>query len=145
MNESLYQQSDYRWGLVPWQHGRLVQAEVPLCDHRLHRILRPSDRQGNYVREREREIVQRIVTDIDILMRSTILPASRGTHLHCPRLSSIIIITITIMTITIAQANFFEYMEVVADALVYFSGQSCYDQFTAAAEAVAALAKQGVG
>lgn len=36
-------------------------------------------------------------------------------------------------------------MEVVADALMYFSGQQCYDEFTAAAEAVAALSKQGVG
>ena len=46
---------------------------------------------------------------------------------------------------SLSQANFFEYMEVVADALVYFSGQGCYDQFTAAAQAVAALSKQGVG
>lgn len=43
------------------------------------------------------------------------------------------------------KANFFEYMEVVADALVYFSGQQCYDEFTAAAESVAELAQQGAG
>lgn len=43
-----------------------------------------------------------------------------------------------------AKANFFEYMEVVADSLVYFSGQECYDQFTESAEAVASLARQGV-
>lgn len=36
-------------------------------------------------------------------------------------------------------------MEVVADALVYFSGQQCNDDFTVAAEAVAELARQGVG
>jgi hypothetical protein len=35
-------------------------------------------------------------------------------------------------------------MEVVADALTYFSGQECFDQFRNAAESVAALAKEGV-
>ena len=44
-----------------------------------------------------------------------------------------------------AKANFFEYMEVVNDALVYFSGQQCADAFTAAAEAVQKLVDQGPG
>mmetsp|Transcript_10790 Transcript_10790/g.16409 ORF Transcript_10790/g.16409 Transcript_10790/m.16409 type:complete len:496 (-) Transcript_10790:218-1705(-) len=45
----------------------------------------------------------------------------------------------------IAKANFEEYMEVVGDALVYFSGQQCFDAFTAAAEDVAKLSSQGPG
>lgn len=39
-----------------------------------------------------------------------------------------------------AQANFKEYMEVVADAILYFSGQSCFDAFQSAAVDVASLA-----
>jgi len=44
-----------------------------------------------------------------------------------------------------AKTNFFEYMEVVASALQYFSGQACYNAFEVAAEAVANLASQGAG
>lgn len=44
-----------------------------------------------------------------------------------------------------AQGNFFEYMEVVADAIDYFSGPECFRQFTEAAEVVAELASRGVG
>jgi thymus-specific serine protease len=44
-----------------------------------------------------------------------------------------------------AKANFYEYMEVVNDALVYFSGQQCSDAFAAAAEAVQTLVAQGPG
>lgn len=44
-----------------------------------------------------------------------------------------------------AQTNFPEYMEVVGQALVHFSGQACYNAFEAAAEAVAQLAAQEPG
>lgn len=36
-------------------------------------------------------------------------------------------------------------MDVVNDAMIYYSGQNCVDSFTSAAEAVAALYEQGVG
>ena len=65
--------------------------------------------------------------------------------LHRHIFSSICCTPLTDMMNRCMQANFFEYMEVVADALVYFSGQECFDQFTTAAESVAALSKQGVG
>jgi len=44
-----------------------------------------------------------------------------------------------------AKENFYEYMEVVNDAMLYFSGQSCVDAFTSAAESVSSLYEQGVG
>lgn len=44
-----------------------------------------------------------------------------------------------------AKTNFSDYMDVVNDAMIYYSGQSCVDSFTSAAEAVAALYEQGVG
>lgn len=44
-----------------------------------------------------------------------------------------------------AKANFYEYMEVVNDALVYFSGQQCSDAFRTAAKAVQSLVAQGPG
>lgn len=44
-----------------------------------------------------------------------------------------------------AQTNFPEYMDVVGQSIIFFGGQACYDAFTAAAEAVAAMAAQGVG
>ena len=44
-----------------------------------------------------------------------------------------------------AKTNFFEYMEVVASAIQYFSGQACYDAFESAANEVANLAAQGAG
>eukprot|EP01034_Spumella_vulgaris_P024824 gene24824-31211_t len=44
-----------------------------------------------------------------------------------------------------AQTNFPEYMEVVAQAMLQYSGQSCYDAFETAAVKVAQLARQGPG
>jgi serine protease 16 len=44
-----------------------------------------------------------------------------------------------------AKTNFYEYMDVVADAIKYFSGQSCYNAFESAANTVASLAAQGFG
>lgn len=44
-----------------------------------------------------------------------------------------------------AQTNFPEYMEVVSQALEYFSGQKCVNAFQTAAEKVAELAAQGMG
>jgi len=44
-----------------------------------------------------------------------------------------------------AQTNFPEYMDVVAQSLLYFSGQGCYDAFEAAANEVASLYEQGPG
>ncbi len=45
----------------------------------------------------------------------------------------------------LAQTNFPEYMDVVAQALIHFSGQQCYNAFEQAAEIVANLALQGFG
>lgn len=42
-----------------------------------------------------------------------------------------------------AQTNFPEYMEVVAQSLVYFSGQTCYDSMEAAADVIASMYEQG--
>lgn len=42
-----------------------------------------------------------------------------------------------------AKTNFYEYMEVVGDAMKYFSGQSCYDAFERAANVIAKLIAQG--
>lgn len=42
-----------------------------------------------------------------------------------------------------AQTNFPEYMEVVAQSLVYFSGQACYDAVESAANTVASMYEQG--
>jgi hypothetical protein len=47
------------------------------------------------------------------------------------------------MRVGVAQTNFPEYMEVVAQSLIYFSGQSCYDAFESAANTVADLIAQG--
>jgi thymus-specific serine protease len=44
-----------------------------------------------------------------------------------------------------AKLNFYEYMEVVGQAIIYFSGQRCYDAFVDAANEVAAKAAEGVG
>lgn len=44
-----------------------------------------------------------------------------------------------------AKTNFYEYMDVVADAIKYFSGQACFDAFESAANKVASLAAQGFG
>ncbi len=44
-----------------------------------------------------------------------------------------------------AQTNFPEYMEVVAKAMLQYSGQGCYDAFETAALKVAQLARQGPG
>jgi serine protease 16 len=45
----------------------------------------------------------------------------------------------------IAKTNFYEYMEVVSDAIDYFSGKQCNDAFRTAAEAVAQLGAGGPG
>lgn len=45
----------------------------------------------------------------------------------------------------LAEANFTEYMDVVADSLEYFEGIDCVNALQTAAESVAALAAQGVG
>ena len=45
----------------------------------------------------------------------------------------------------LAQTNFPEYMDVVAQALIHFSGQQCYNAMQLAAEIVANLAYQGFG
>jgi hypothetical protein len=42
-----------------------------------------------------------------------------------------------------AKTNFFEYMEVVADAMIYFSGQKCYDAFETASKELARIASSG--
>lgn len=44
-----------------------------------------------------------------------------------------------------AKENFYEYMEVVNNAMLYYSGESCVEAFTAAAEAITSLYEQGVG
>ena len=44
-----------------------------------------------------------------------------------------------------AQTNFPEYMEVVAQSLVYFSGQSCYDAVEIAANTVHDMYNSGYG
>jgi len=44
-----------------------------------------------------------------------------------------------------AQTNFKEYMDVVGQSLIHFSGQKCFDAFTLAAEIIANLALQGLG
>lgn len=44
-----------------------------------------------------------------------------------------------------AKTNFYEYMEVVGDAINYFSGQKCYDAFSSAAKSVMELAAGGPG
>ncbi|CAM9203301.1 unnamed protein product, partial [Ectocarpus fasciculatus] len=44
-----------------------------------------------------------------------------------------------------SKTNFFEYMEVVGEAIVYFSGQECYDAFSSASKSVMQLASQGPG
>lgn len=44
-----------------------------------------------------------------------------------------------------AKTNFYEYMEVVGDALKYFGGQSCYDKFEEASNEIANLSSKGIG
>jgi serine protease 16 len=44
-----------------------------------------------------------------------------------------------------AKTNFYEYMEVVADAINYFSGQACNDAIQVASEKIASLAAQEPG
>ena len=44
-----------------------------------------------------------------------------------------------------AQTNFKEYMDVVGQSLIHFSGQQCFNAFQLAAEIIANLALQGVG
>lgn len=44
-----------------------------------------------------------------------------------------------------AETNFVEYMEVVADAMKYFSGQACFNAFEEAAQEVTRLGSFGVG
>jgi len=44
-----------------------------------------------------------------------------------------------------AQTNFPEYMEVVSQSLVYFSGQKCYDAVESAAQSIANLFSEGPG
>jgi len=44
-----------------------------------------------------------------------------------------------------AQTNFPEYMEVVAQSLVYFSGQSCYDAVEVAANTISSMYNKGIG
>lgn len=44
-----------------------------------------------------------------------------------------------------AKANFYEYMEVVGEAMLYFGGQECYDSFEEAANMVTKLANEGPG
>ena len=44
-----------------------------------------------------------------------------------------------------AKSNFYEYMEVVGQSLMYFSGSACYDAFTEASNKVAKLASEGPG
>eukprot|EP01038_Epipyxis_sp_PR26KG_P004529 gene4529-6394_t len=44
-----------------------------------------------------------------------------------------------------AKVNFYEYMDVVGQSILHFSGQKCYDAFTISAEIVANLAYQGFG
>jgi len=41
----------------------------------------------------------------------------------------------------IAETNFYGYMDVVAQSLIYFSGQSCYNAFELAANKVSELLK----
>lgn len=45
----------------------------------------------------------------------------------------------------LAETNFTQYMDVVADSLEFFEGSTCVESIQSAAEAVAALAAQGVG
>lgn len=45
----------------------------------------------------------------------------------------------------LAQTNFPEYMDVVGQALIHFSGQKCFDAFTLAAEIVNSYILQGFG
>lgn len=44
-----------------------------------------------------------------------------------------------------AKTNFYEYMEVVGNAMKYFSGQSCFNAFEKAAIKISELASQGYG
>jgi hypothetical protein len=44
-----------------------------------------------------------------------------------------------------AKTNFYEYMEVVGDAINYFSGKKCYEAFVSASESVAKLASGSSG
>lgn len=44
-----------------------------------------------------------------------------------------------------SKTNFYEYMEVVGDAINYFSGQECYDAFSSASKAIMELAAGGPG
>ena len=44
-----------------------------------------------------------------------------------------------------AKTNFYEYMEVVGDAMKYFSGQECFDKFEEAANKLAELANKDGG
>ncbi len=44
-----------------------------------------------------------------------------------------------------AQTNFPEYMDVVAQSLIHFSGQACYDAFEVAANQVTSLYSGGAG
>lgn len=44
-----------------------------------------------------------------------------------------------------AKLNFYEYMEVVGRAILYFSGEQCYDAMSQAANQIAKLASQGPG
>jgi len=44
-----------------------------------------------------------------------------------------------------SKTNFYEYMEVVGDAINYFSGKQCYDAFVSASTSIAQLAAEGPG
>lgn len=44
-----------------------------------------------------------------------------------------------------AKTNFSEYMDVVGQAMIYFSGQNCFDAFTLAAETIQGYTLQGFG
>ncbi len=44
----------------------------------------------------------------------------------------------------VAKTNFYEYMEVVGQAVLYFSGQKCYAAIETAANTIAKLASQGM-
>ncbi len=44
-----------------------------------------------------------------------------------------------------AEENFSQYMDVVADSLIYFGGQACYNGFEDAANTIAQLASEGPG
>lgn len=44
-----------------------------------------------------------------------------------------------------AQTNFKEYMDVVGQSIIHFSGQKCFNAFQLAAEIIANLALQGIG